>query len=133
MSSFPFEPPFWGWLSGIFEAPEAFLLSALVLIPMAYIPMLLLGARATVDILKKRNFHPYVVMILVHVAFMLALPRLTAREPAAMIRITQGLMLSALLYGGLIRSSRILNYSLLWIATLVVVVQGSGRTDIPHF
>jgi hypothetical protein len=34
-------------------------------------------------------------------------------------------MLSALLYASLIQSRRILNYSVLWIATLAILVKGS--------
>lgn len=124
----PFEFPLWGWLSGFIERPETSLLLGITLIPMSYIPMLLLGIKATVDFLGNRNSHPYVLMILVHVGFMSVLPGATAREPAAMLRITQGLVLATLLYGSLIKSRRILNYSILWIATLAILIKGS--TDI---
>ncbi len=126
----PFEFPLWGWLSGLGARPEAFLLLSIALIPMSYAPMLLLGARASADFLVKRDWHPYVLMILVHVAFMLLLPRLTAREPVAMLRITQGLVLATLLYGSWTRARRILNYSFLWIATLALLVNGSGNTVV---
>lgn len=122
---YPFEFPLWGWLSGFVEKPELAVSLAIVLIPMAYLPMLILGIKAGLDFFIKRNWHPYVLMILIHVAFMLVLPGATAREPAAMVRITQGLMVSALLYGSLIQSRRILNYSILWIATLAILVNGS--------
>lgn len=122
---YPFEPPLWGWLSGYAEYPNQFLLFGLVLIPMTYVPMLVLGVRASLDVLQKHLWHPYVLMVLVNVAFMLFLPRESAREPAAMVRITQGLVLATLLYGSLVKSKRILNYSVLWIATLVILVNGS--------
>ncbi len=122
----PFELPLWGWLSGWYERPDRFLLLGIILLPMAYVPMFLLGFRAAMDSLRNRNWHPYLLMILVHVAFMLILPGATAREPSAMLRITQGLSLAALLYGSFIRSSRILNYSLLWIGTLAILVNGSA-------
>lgn len=125
-----FEFPLWGWLSGIVERPGAFLLLGVALIPMSYVPMLLLGVKASIDFLANRNWHPYVLMILVHVGFMLVLPRSTAREPAGMLRITQGLVLATLLYGSLIKSSRILNYSILWIGTLAILINGSGNTVI---
>ena len=128
-----FEFPLWGWLSGIFESPESFYLLAIALIPMSYLPMILLGTRATIDFLFQKIWHPYVLIILIHVGFMVFLPRLTAREPSAMVRITQGLMIGALLYGSLIKSSRILNYSVLWIATLALIINGSGRDGILHF
>lgn len=123
---YPFEPPLWGWLSGYVENPNQFLLFGLVLIPMTYLPMLALGARATLDVVQKHLWHPYVLMVLLNIAFMLFLPRESAREPAAMVRITQGLVLATLLYGSLIKSKRMLNYSVLWIATLVILVNGSA-------
>lgn len=123
----PFEFPLWGWLSGFVEKPGTSLLLGITLIPMSYIPMILLGVLASIDFLAKRNWHPYVLMIFVHVGFMSVLPAATAREPAAMLRITQGLVIAALLYGSLIKSRRILNYSILWIGTLAILVNGSGN------
>lgn len=125
-SGYSFEFPLSGYLSGFFEKPFFAFALALVLIPMTYLPMALLGLKASFDFVLRHNWHPYVLMILIHVLFMLVLPRTTAREPAAMIRITQGLVLSAILYASLIGSRRILNYSVLWIATLVILVKGSG-------
>jgi Gpi18-like mannosyltransferase len=124
----PLEFPLWGWLSGFVERPGTSILLSIVLVPMSYVPMLLLGAKASMDFLVNRNWHPYALMILVHVGFMLVLPGATAREPAAMLRITQGLVLASLLYGSLIKSSRILNYSILWIGTLAILVNGSVNT-----
>lgn len=122
---YPFEPPLWGWLSGVFENTNQFLMFALVLVPMTYLPMLVLGVRASLDVLQKHVWHPYVLMILINIAFMLFLPRQSAAEPAAMVRITQGLVLATLLYASFIQSKRMLNYSVLWIATLVILVNGS--------
>lgn len=126
----PFEFPLWGWLSGFVERPGTSLLLGIALVPMSYAPMLLLGANASINFLARRNWHPYVVMVLLHVGFMLVLPGATAREPAAMLRITQGLVLATLLYGSLLKSSRISNYSILWIGTLAILVKGSGNTVI---
>jgi hypothetical protein len=41
-----------------------------------------------------------------------------------MMRLTQGLMVSMLLYGGLSKSSRVLNYSFLWVVTNVLLLKG---------
>jgi hypothetical protein len=54
----------------------------------------------------------------------LFLPTSTFREPVAMLRLTQGLVISILLYGGLNRSRRILKYSFLWIFTNVLLLKG---------
>ncbi len=54
----------------------------------------------------------------------LLLPNSTFREPAAMLRLTQGLMVSMLLYGALRKSSRVLNYSTLWVVANVLLLKG---------
>lgn len=51
----------WGWLSGFFDNPNQFLLFGLVLVPMTYLPMLLLGIRATRDPVRKHLWHPFVL------------------------------------------------------------------------
>ena len=58
----------------------------------------------------------------------LFLPASTFREPAAMVRLTQGLVVSMLFFGALVRSRRILNYSTFWIATNVLLIKGPPST-----
>jgi hypothetical protein len=60
----------------------------------------------------------------------LFLPNSTFREPLAMLRLTQGLVVSMLLYGALRRSWRILNYCYLWLFTNVLLV--GGVAEQPH-
>jgi hypothetical protein len=62
--------------------------------------------------------------LLLNSLVILFLPNSTFREPVAMMRLTQGLMVSLLLYGGLSKSSRVLNYSLLWVVTNVLLLKG---------
>jgi hypothetical protein len=41
-----------------------------------------------------------------------------------MLRLTQGLMVSMLMYGALRRSARVLNYSCLWVFANVLLFKG---------
>ena len=68
----------------------------------------------------------WTVLLLVQAIVLLFLPFSTWREPLAMARMTVGLVAAVLLYGGLRRSRRVLNYSLFWLATLAFLVNESS-------
>ncbi len=118
--------PLGGWLVAARYNFSAFLLVSLIVVPMSIIPALIsiyLSGRS----LAKKNYHPFVISLFLNAAFILFLPSPTFVESSAMIRITQGLALSLLLFGALVQSSRVLNYSFLWIFANVLHVKGSGR------
>jgi hypothetical protein len=52
-------------------------------------------------------------------------PQSTLREPLGMLRFIVGLVAAVILWGAYRKSRRALNYSLLWIATLVFAVNES--------
>lgn len=124
------EPFIWLPLGGWFMAAHfnfpGFLLVSLMIVPMSIIPTLI-GIFLSGRSLWQKNYHPFVFGLLLNSLFILILPSPTILESSAMVRITQGLALSMLLYGALVKSSRILNYSLLWIFTNVLHLKGSGR------
>jgi hypothetical protein len=118
--------PLGGWLAIAGVHIGAFLLISLVIVPMSILPSLagiwLSGRR-----LWQGEVHPLIYCLLLNSLVILFLPTSTFREPAAMIRLTQGLVVSMLLFGALIRSRRILNYSTLWIATNILL-RGASST-----
>ena len=57
-------------------------------------------------------------------ALIAVLPFSTFREPLALVRLATGLVLCTVLFGAQAHSRRVLNYSLLWIAVLVLLVRG---------
>jgi hypothetical protein len=69
-----------------------------------------------------------VLALLFNSLMILFLPMSTFREPVAMLRLTQGLAASMLLYGALVRSWRILNYSFLWVFTNILLVKGVAES-----
>jgi hypothetical protein len=115
--------PLGAWLSIAQVKPAAFLLVALVVVPMSVLPALAGIGLSVRDLVRGLN-HPIVLSLLLNALVILFLPASTLREPAAMVRLTQGLALAMLLYGGLRRSRRILSYSTLWILTNVLLVKG---------
>jgi hypothetical protein len=115
--------PLGGWLAIANVKLTAFLVISLIVVPMSILPGvagILLSARS----LWQRRFHPFVFCLLLNGLVILFLPNSTIREPVAMLRLTQGLVVSMLLYGGVIRSWRVLNYSTLWLATNVLLLKG---------
>jgi hypothetical protein len=115
--------PLGGWLAISEVSFQAFLLVSLVVVPMsilASIAGLVLSGRS----LFRGESHPFIFSLLLNSLIILFLPTSTFREPVAMLRLTQGLMVSMLLYGGLVRSRRILNYCTFWIATNVLLLRG---------
>ncbi len=115
--------PLGGWLWMAEVSLAAFALVSLVVVPLAIFPALA-GLWLSVRSLGAKLVHPFVLALLLNSAVMLFLPASTFREPAAMVRLTQGLATSMLLFGGLVKSRRILLYSQLWILSAALVVNG---------
>ncbi len=114
--------PFRGlWSVGQISMPALELL-ALIMVPLVVIPSLLSLWAAGRDLLRGR-WHPLTTMLLTNALVMLFLPQSTYREPLAMLRLTAGLMIATILFGARKRSRRILNYTLLWNATLIFLTK----------
>jgi hypothetical protein len=115
--------PLGGWLEAAEINLLAFIVISLPIVPMSILPMFagfFLGFKS----LKERLYHPFVFSMIFFGLFMLFLPFLTFSESVAMLRVTQGLAISILLYGALVDSERALNYSFFWIATNVLIIKG---------
>lgn len=115
--------PLGGWLAIAQVKVSAFLVISLIVAPMSILPALaglVLSSRS----LWQGQSHPYIWVLLLNSLIILFLPTSTFREPVAMLRLTQGLVVSMILYGGLVRSWRILNYSTFWLATNVLLLKG---------
>ena len=114
-------------LAGLIDAAEinflAFILISISIVPMSIIP-LIAGFYLGIKSLVNRLYHPFVFSMIFFGLFILILPFATFSEPVAMVRVTQGLAVSLLLYGALVDSKRVLNYSFFWLATNVLIIKG---------
>jgi hypothetical protein len=115
--------PLGGWFEAAQDNVVVFLLISIPIFPISIFPTFA-GFFIVLRDLNRRFYHPFVFSILFFGLFILFLPFLTFREPVSMLRVTQGLAISLLLYGALVDSKRILNYSLLWITTNVFLLKG---------
>jgi hypothetical protein len=118
----PFEwIPYRGLWSLAAISVYAFVLIALVIIPMALVPALAALVAALRD-MARGDFHPLVCALLVSALAIPFTPQSTMREPLGMLRFMVGLVAVVIAWGAYHRSQRALNYSLLWIATLALAI-----------
>jgi hypothetical protein len=115
--------PLGGWLAITQVNLVPFLLISLIVVPMSVLPAIAGIVSSLRDLLQGKD-HPITYSLLLNALVILFLPASTFREPAAMVRLTQGLAASMVVYGGLRRSTRVLTYSMLWIATNVLLIKG---------
>jgi hypothetical protein len=99
-----------------------FIVFLLFLVPWVVFPSIW-GIIASARELIKRNWHPYVWALAVNAVIIPFTPFSTFREPIAMFRFCTGLVLSTLLFGGLLNSRRVLNYSAFWLAMIVFLLR----------
>jgi len=115
--------PLGGWLAIAQVNLMVFLLISLIIVPMSVLPAIAGIVLSLPDLLQGKD-HPITYSLLLNALVILFLPASTFREPAAMVRLTQGLAASMVAYGGLRRSTRVLTYSMLWIAANVLLFKG---------
>jgi len=92
--------------------------------PLFVLPVIWALNTSVRDLLRGRR-HPWITMLLTQAAALPFLPFSTWREPLAMARLAVGLVAATLLYGAQRRSRRVLTFSLLWLATLALLVNES--------
>jgi hypothetical protein len=114
--------PLEGWLAIAGVSLTAFLIISLVVVPMSILPSLA-GVRLSGQDLYIGKLHPFIFSLFLNALVILFLPTSTFREPVAMLRLTIGLVSAMLLYGALTKSWRVLNYSLLWLLTNILLLK----------
>jgi len=120
----PFNPiPFYGWLSIAQVGLIVFLILSLIVIPLSLLPATA-GVVMSMDQLRQGLFHPLVLSLLLNSIVIIYLPASTMREPAAMMRLTQGLVAAMILFGALTRSPKLLRYSTLWLLSNLFLLGG---------
>lgn len=119
----PFELiPFMGVWRIFSLNPAVFAIFLLFLGPWVMFPAVW-GIVASAREVLRRNWHPYVWALGANAVIIPFTPFSTFREPVAMLRFCCGLVLAALLFGGLVKSRRALNYSWFWLAMLVFLIK----------
>jgi len=116
--------PFAGLMRVATVSWPAFWLLLVIEGPLFVLPTIWALTVSVRDLLRGER-HPWVTVLLVQAVTLPFLPFSTWREPLAMARLAVGLVAATLLYGALRRSRRVLTYSLLWLATLALLINES--------
>jgi hypothetical protein len=99
----------------------ALALFATLYLPMAVLPSLW-GMITAAGRVFRREWALPVLMLGANAAIFPVTPFSTYSEPLGFVRLVCGLVLAVLVYGGYARSRRVLNYSMFWIAALVMLL-----------
>ena len=121
--STPFEfIPLMGFLRIGAVSQPALVLFLLIFGPIVILPALW-GAWASIRRLQLGREQPEAWALLLNAAVILFVPFSTAREPLGLVRLATGMVLAVLLFAAVFGLRRVLNYSLFWVATLVLLVR----------
>lgn len=111
--------PFGGLLRVAAVSWGAFWLFLLILGPIVILPTLWALYATGYDFLRRKRWHPWAIALALNALIIPFIPHSTFREPLAMLRFTGPLVALVILYSAHTRRWRTLNYSYLWLFTLV--------------
>jgi hypothetical protein len=90
----------------------------LILGPLLLLPSLALTVSLT-PVFFRRDFSPVAIILALHVIMMATLPFSTYVDLPGVLRLTSGLVVATVAFAAITQSYRMLDYSALWIASLV--------------
>jgi len=86
-------------------------------------PLVILPTLALIVVVTRFLWHhdpiPVAIILALHLLLMVTLPFSTYVDLPGVLRLTSGLVVSTIVFAAIIRSRRILNYSTLWVASIV--------------
>ncbi len=119
----PFEwVPYMGLWRVATVSVAAMALLGVLLVPLIVAPSVW-GVVAAAGRIVRRDWSPAVWALGANAALLAVVPFSTFREPLGIIRLATGLVLVTVLFGAQMRSRRILNYSLFWLAALAFAIR----------
>ena len=110
--------PFGGMLAFGFDSFEKFVVVLLILGPLVLIPCIALIIYLLRYFLE-RNISAMAIVLALHIIIMVTLPFSTYVDLPGVLRLTSGLVVSTVAFGAVSQSRKLLNYSTLWIASVV--------------
>jgi len=110
--------PFGGMFAFASDNLETSLTALLILGPLVLLPSLALTA-SLLRTFFRRDFSPVAIILALHIIMMATLPFSTYVDLPGLLRLTSGLVVATVAFAAITQSHRILNYSALWIASLV--------------
>jgi hypothetical protein len=109
--------PFGGLLAFGLDNPQTLLIVFLILGPLILWPCLALSI-SLVRSFRQAQVSPAALILTLHLILMATLPFSTYVDLPGVLRLTSGLVVATVVYGALMRSRKLLNYSSLWLLSL---------------
>ena len=110
--------PFGGMLAFGLDNPQTLVIVLIILGPLVLLPCLALAV-ALARFFWQRHSSPSAFILALHVLMMTTLPFSTYVDLPGVLRLTSGLVVATVVFGAMVRSRKMLNYSLLWLASVV--------------
>ncbi|MCP4373296.1 MAG: hypothetical protein GY797_35095 [Deltaproteobacteria bacterium] len=110
--------PFGGMLAFGFDSIQKFIVVLVILGPLVLLPCIALTVKL-VRYFIQQNISPVAVILALHIIMMATLPFSTYVDLPGVLRLTSGLVVSTVVFAAIIQSRKMLNYSTLWIASVV--------------
>lgn len=110
--------PFGGMLAFGLNNFQTLIIVLLILGPLVLLPSLALTVRLIRFFLRPALL-PVAIILALHVIMMATLPFSTYVDLPGVLRLTSGLVVATVAFAALTRSRKMLNYSMLWIASLI--------------
>ena len=109
--------PFGGLLAFGLDSLERFVSVVMIVGPLVVLPSVAFMI-VLLYFFRRSDMIPVALVLSLHIVMMATLPFSTYVDLPGLLRLTSGLVVATILFAALIRSRKILNYSLLWIASL---------------
>jgi hypothetical protein len=110
--------PFGGLFAFGLSNPQTLLIVLLMLGPLVILPVVAL-ILVLLRYFKRHDPIPVAFILALHLLMMITLPFATYADLPGVLRLTSGLVVSTVAFAAIVRSRKILNYSTLWVASLV--------------
>jgi len=113
--------PFGGLLAFGLDNLQTFLAVFLILGPLVLFPCLALAISLARTFWQQRLL-PQAIILALHIIMMATLPFSTYVDLPGVLRLTSGLVVATILYAAAVQSNKILNYSMLWLASIPLLI-----------
>ncbi|MCB9098313.1 MAG: hypothetical protein H6632_02150 [Anaerolineales bacterium] len=113
--------PFGGMFAVGFDNLQTLVVVLLILGPLILLPCLALTVNL-VRFFRQGHLSPLALVLGLHIVMLATLPFSTYVDFPGVLRLTSGLVVAALAYAASVRAPKILNYAMLWLASIPLLI-----------
>ncbi|MCB0162644.1 MAG: hypothetical protein KDI79_00370 [Anaerolineae bacterium] len=113
--------PFGGMLAFGVDNPQTLVVALVILGPLILLPCLALTVNL-VRFFRRGHLSPMALVLALHILMLATLPFSTYVDFPGVLRLTSGLVVATVAYAASVRATKILNYTLLWLASIPLLI-----------